>query len=337
MLAGLVFGLLVWPALAQSPVRLALWHSGLGRDGPGLLLRDIRREAEDVLTVRDALVALAPDAVILLDFDHDRDGLALASFASLMAAGGHPMPIRLAPRPNSGMATGLDMDGDGRLGRLDDAQGWGRFAGSGGIVLLSRLPLVEGSLRDHSALLWRDLPGARLPMVDGQPFPGPEVWAIQRLSSTGHWEITLNTPLGPLSLWTWHAGPPAFGGPHGRNRFRNSDETAFWLRRLGGAFGPLPAHFVLLGGANLDPQAGDGDRAVMAELLAHPALQDPAPRAPPSQGGDPDLATAIWPDGPGPLRVDYLLPSASLRVVNAGLVWPPGGGRHALLWVDVAF
>jgi hypothetical protein len=32
-----------------------------------------------------------------------------------------------------------------------------------------------------------------------------------------------------LTLLTWHAGPPAFGGPQERNRRRNHDETAFWL------------------------------------------------------------------------------------------------------------
>lgn len=329
--------MVVGPLLAQTPVRLALWHTGLGRDGPGLLLRDIRRGEADVLAVRDALVALAPDAVILLDIDFDRDGLALAALAQSLADGGHAMPIRLAPRPNTGMATDLDLDGDGRRGTPDDAQGWGPFAGAGGIALLSRLPLVEGSLTDHSARLWRDVPDARLPMVEGRPFPGPEVWAVQRLSTTGHWEITLTTPLGPLTLWTWHAGPPAFGGPHGRNRARNRDETAFWLHRLNGVFGPLSDRFVLVGGANLDARGGDGDRAVMAELLAHPALQDPAPRAPPPLGGEASTATAFWPDGPGALRVDYLLPSADLRVVESGLVWPPAGGRHALLWVDLAF
>ena len=318
-------------------MRIALWHTGLGRDGPGLLLQDIRRGAPDVLAVRDALVALAPDAAILLDIDHDRDGLALAALARLLAEGGHPMPVRLAPRPNSGRATGLDLDGDGRRGTPDDAQGWGRFAGAGGIALLSRLPLVDGSFTDHSALLWRDLPGARLPLVDGRPFPGPEVWAVQRLSSTGHWEVALNTAMGPLTLWTWHAGPPVFGGPHGRNRARNADETAFWLRRLEGAFGPLPAHFLLMGGANLDAEAGDGDRSVMAELLAHPALQDPAPRAPPPRGGEAGLATADWPEGPGALRVEYLLPSSGVQVRDAGLIWPPGGTGHALLWVDLVF
>lgn len=287
--------------------------------------------------MRDALVALAPDVAILLDFDHDRDHLALSALGDLMDEAGHPMPVRLAPRPNTGMATGLDMDGDGRRGTPDDAQGWGRFSGAGGIALVSRLPIQQGSLIDHSALLWRDLPGARLPMVDGQLFPGPEVFALQRLSSTGHWEVTLATPMGPLTLWTWHAGPPVFGGPHGRNRARNGDESAFWLRRLDGTFGPVPDRFVLLGGANLDALAGEGDHAVMAGLLAHPALQDPAPRTPLPQGGEASTATALWPDGPGALRVDYILPSVGLEVVDSGLLWPTGGGRHALLWVDLVF
>ena len=76
--------------------------------------------------------------LLLLDLDYDLDGLALAAFADLLTAAGLALPHRIALRPNTGMATGLDMDGDGRFGTLDDAQGWGRFAGAGGMAMLSR-------------------------------------------------------------------------------------------------------------------------------------------------------------------------------------------------------
>lgn len=318
------------PAPAQ-PLRLALYHTGLGRDGPGLLLRDIRRGVADVLAARDALVALRPDAVLLLDFDHDRDLVALRAFQALLAEGGWPLPEAYAPRPNAGMATGLDLDGNGRRGEADDAQGWGRFSGAGGMALLSRLPIAATT--DHSAFLWRDLPGARLPRVDGAAYPSDAVFAVQRLSSTGHWEVTLQTPGGPLTLLAWHAGPPVFGGPHRRNALRNADETAFWRWRLDTA--APPGAFVLIGESNLDPEAGAGERAEMAALLADPRLQDPAPAAPLPAGGPPVRATAYWPNGPGALRVDYLLPARAIRVRESGLVWPGPEAVHAIVWADL--
>lgn len=324
-------------AQALTTLRLAVFHTGFSRDGPGLLLRDIRAGEPDILAARDAIIALRPDVILLLDIDYDRDGLALAAFSALLAEAGHALPHHLAPRPNTGMATGLDLDGDGQTGTADDAQGWGRFAGAGGMALLSRLPVMPGSFIDHSSVLWRDLPAARIPLVDGQPFPSPEVFAIQRLSTTGHWEVALQTPSGPLTLLAWHAGPPAFGGPHGRNRARNADETAFWLHRLSGARAPPPGHFVLLGNANLDPEGGDGDPAVIRALLADPRLQDPAPTAIPPGDSRPSRITGRWTNPTRALRVDYLLPAAGLQVVDGGLLWPSETARHAIVWADIAF
>jgi len=319
-------------------VRIAVFHTDLGRDGPGLLLRDIRRQDADVLAARDAILEARPDILLLLDLDHDLDALALTAFADLLAQGGLTLPNRFAPRPNTGLATGLDLDGDGRTGTADDAQGWGRFAGAGGMALLSRWPLMGDTLVDHSTRLWRDLPGARLPRVDGALFPSEAVFAAQRLSTTNHWELAVDTPGAPLTLLAWHAGPPAFGGPHGRNRLRNGDETAFWRLRLEGALGPAPrAPFVLLGGANLDPARGDGDHAQIRALLRLATLQDPEPRAAHPPAGAPPTATGWWPEGPGALRVDYLLPAAGLRVLDAGLIWPAGTAHHALVWADLAW
>ncbi|MFN4100969.1 MAG: endonuclease/exonuclease/phosphatase family protein [Pararhodobacter sp.] len=294
-------------------------------------MRDIRREEPDVLTARDTLVALRPDAVLLLDIDHDRDSLALTAFAALLAEAGWPLPHAYAPRPNTGLVTGMDMDGDGRFNEGDDAQGWGRFSGAGAMALLSRWPIRP--LTDHSTFLWRDLPEARFPRVDGRPFPSEDVFALQRLPSKGHWELALDTPQGPLTLLAWHAGPPAFGGPHQRNHWRNADETAFWRWRLDSA--PPQGPFVLLGNSNLDPEAGNGERAEMTALLAHPLLQDPAPETPLPAGGPPTRANAHWPDGPGALRVLYLLPSRDITITDHGLVWPSPDARHAIVWADL--
>ncbi len=327
------------PASADT-LRLAVLQSGLSRDGPGLLLRDIRASAADVLAVRDLVATAQPDVLLLLRFDYDLDGLTLEAFASLLEVGGHAMSHRFALRPNSGQATGLDMDGDGRLGTSDDAQGYGRFAGQGGMAILSRLPFDHSGVQDHSQFLWQDLPGALIPEVDDAPFPSAEVFAIQRLSSTGHWQVPVITPSGTtLTLLTWHAGPPAFGGPHERNRRRNHDETAFWLHLLDGRLpSPPPGQpLVLMGNANLDPAAGDGMQAAIRSLLAHPALQDPEPLGQRPVADQPGPETAYWPRGPGALRVSYILPSVGLDIRDSGVIWPAeGAGNHALVWVDIA-
>jgi len=331
--------LALFPIVAMAhPLRLAVLHSELGRDGPGLLLRDIRRNEADILAARDVILAARPDILLLLRMDYDLNNTALHAFADLLGEGGHPLPHRFALRPNTGMATGLDMDGDGRTGTPDDAQGYGRFAGAGGMAILSRYPIEGDAVQDHSAFLWRDLPDALIPLQDGATFPSPEVFAIQRLSSTGHWQVPVRLPDGRvLTLLTWHAGPPVFGGRLDRNRRRNHDENAFWQHLLNGALPVTPptAPFALMGNSNLDPDAGDGIRSAMQALLTHPALQDPQPAGRRPGTTTDDTATAYWPDGPGPMRVSFILPDASAQVLDSGTLWPEPPARHALVWTDI--
>ena len=346
---------------AKDSLRLATWNAALTRRGPGLLLRDIL-DGDDpqIAAAVEVIAAARADVLLLTGMDWDHGLVALDALAAALAAAGAPYPHRFALRPNRGMQTGLDLDGDGRLGTPDDAQGWGAFAGAGGMALLSRLPVAAEAARDFSGFLWRDLPGALLPEVDGRPFPSEAIFAVQRLSTTGHWDVPLDLPGGGrLHVLAWHASPPVFGGPHDRNLRRNHDETRFWTLFLDGAlpFPPPEAPFVLLGDANLDPLDGDGIHAAIQQLLAHPALQDAAPRsagAIAAQGpndaghrGDPALDTVQWdgPRQPGNLRVDYVLPSAGLEVTGAGVLWPEpaaplaeavaAASRHRLVWVDV--
>jgi hypothetical protein len=318
------------------------------------MLRDILKREPDVMAVAGVIARVAPDVILLTGVDWDLEGHALAALAALIEAEGAPYPHRLAYAPNTGMATGLDLDGDGRLGGPRDAQGYGEFAGQDGMALLSRLPVDTGASRDFGAFLWHDLPEAILP--EGTP-------AEQRLSSVGHWDVALTLPDGrAMRLWAWHATPPVFDGPEDRNGRRNHDEAAFWLRYLEGALPVAPdgAPFVLMGDANLDPVDGDGRPEALVQLLDHPQVIDPRPRSEggasaaardggenAGHGGDPAFDTADWPDGPGEpgnLRVDYVLPSAAWRVAGAGVWWPAEGleaeqaataSRHRLVWVDV--
>lgn len=296
----------------------------------------------------------APDILVLQGIDWDAEGAALAALADRLVQAGQTYPYRYAGRPNTGQRTGLDHDGDGRTDGPRDTQGYGRFTGEGGMAVLSRLPI--GQVADLSGLLWADLPGADLPRNDdGTLFPAPDLYAVQRLSTTAHWALPIDLPSGgTLTLLTWHASPPVFDGPEDMNGRRNADETRLWQRLLDSALETPPptGPFVILGDANLDPIDGDGRGEALRALLSDPRLQDPAPRseggstaADPDHRGNPALDTAAW-EGPGNLRVDYVLPSAGISVAGSGVLWPrpddpfyetvASASRHRLVWVDIA-
>ena len=365
--ASLIFGLLLAGAASAEAIRIATYNTELKRRGPGLLLRDILSgKDKQVQAVAGIIAHISPDILLLNGFDYDYDNIALNAFADLLAKHTAPYPYRFALRPNTGMRTGLDMDGDGQTGGPRDAQGYGLFAGQGGMAILSRYPINAADVQDFSALKWVDFPNAMLPEVDGKPFPTPKAQAEQRLSTTGHWVVPITLDGGMINLMAFHASPPVFDGDEDRNGKRNHDEVRFWAAYLDGALNMKPdgAPFVILGDANLDPIDGDGRSSAMRELLANPKVQDAAPAsqgaasAAPLQGGaniqhkgNPALDTADWRDvdGPGNMRVDYVLPSIGLTIVASGVFWPKTSdaeaallgvdgtlaSRHHLVWVDV--
>ncbi len=321
-----------------------------------MFLRDVLRgEDSQITAAARVIVEIAPDIIALQGIDYDLTGLGLDAFADFVAQAGQSYPYRFSLLPNRGIRTGLDMDGDGRLGGFDDAQGYGEFTGAGGMAILSKYPVLVEEVQDFSTLLWRDLPGALLPQVDGKPFPSAEVQNLQRLSTSGHWVVPIALPNGTVvSIMTFHATPPVFDGPEDRNGRRNHDEVIFWQHYMDGTFGPAPnSRFVLLGDANLDPADSDGRHDAIRALLSDSRLQDPAPKgtggrdaANASQKGNPMLDTVDWSDPvPGNLRVDYVLPSSDWKVAAAGVHWPAGedlaakdaqtASRHRLVWIDL--
>lgn len=330
------------PVMGQS-LRIATFNTELTRKGPGLLLRDIERgEDPQVQAVITVIAQNQPDILALQGIDWDYDNLALAALEHQLALAGAPYPHLFALQPNSGLASPLDLDGDDKFGGPGDSQGYGAYTGQAGLAVLSRLPIRTADVVDLTPFLWHDLPNASLPQYpDGKPFPSLQAQAAQRLSSTAHWALPIDLPSGSsLTLLTFHAAPPLFDGAEGRNRRRNTDELRLWQNYLSGRlpaeFLPPQGPFVLAGDANLDPTRGRGDRQVIRQLLQDPRLQDPQPRSATGQ-----LNTVSWPSA-GDMRVDYVLPSRDITVVEAGVVWPEGGdspaaiaSRHRLVWVDI--
>lgn len=327
MLIATVLAFACTVAQAQdATLRIATFNAELTRKGPGLLLRDILKgEAPQIAAFKTLMLEVRPDIISLQGLDYDLRGTAMDALADDLSADGLIYPYRFTAAPNAGQATGLDLNGNGKFGDADDAHGYGRFNGMGGMAVLSRFPIQLDAVEDYTEMLWRDLPDHTYPMSDGAPFGGPEVFAAHRLSSRNHWVVPITTPnQGTLRLMTFHATPPLYDGEEDRNGRRNHDEVAFWLNYLKQDTSPLP--FVILGTANTDPLRGKGRPDAINALIAHKNLQNPFDERPTADFTDPV---------PGDLRVDYLLPSVAWRVVDYGMINAPDASRHSLMWVDV--
>lgn len=307
-------------ALAE-PVKIGFWNAELERRGPGLFLRDaLRSEVEDIRSARQDIDRLGADILVLSGLDFDADGAGLAALNDGLSL---PYPYLMALRPNSGVPSGHDLDGDGRTDGPADAWSFGFFPGNGGMAILSRHPFDLTQAADFTPFLWRDLPGNRLPFryaAFGDHLP---------LSSRGHHVTGITLADGsPLTLLTWHATTPAFDSEADENGSRNHDETAFWTHYLAGALGAAPprTRFVVIGQANVDPVKGDGDPAALVTLLEDPRLQDPL------SGDTVDFGKDV-----GPLRVSYILPSRDLTIAAAGVAGPALASRHRAIWVQLDF
>jgi hypothetical protein len=310
----------------ETTLRIATFNTELIRKGPGLLLRDILKgEDPQIAAFKALMLEVRPDIIALQGLDYDLRATALSALIDDLSTAGLTFPYHFTAAPNAGQATGLDLNGNGKLGDADDAHGYGRFNGMGGMAILSQFPIQSDAVEDYTEMLWQDLHDHIYPMPNGAPFGGSEVFNAHRLSSRNHWIVPITTPNhGTFRLMTFHATPPLYDGEEDRNGRRNHDEVAFWLDYLRRDTSPLP--FVILGTANTDPIRGKGRPNAINALIAHKAIQNPFDESPTADFNDPL---------PGDLRVDYLLPSATWPVTGHGLISAPDASRHSLMWIDV--
>lgn len=261
-------------ALAAEGFRVATLHAELTRKGPGLLLRDIERGKDDqigaLMQINDAI---RPDILLLTKVDFD---LEMRAANALKVALGYKFAF--AVQPNSMAATRHDLDGDGRAG---DRQSWARYAGEGAMLLLSQHPVeLEFQLGD---LLWEDIPNARMPLDSlGLAFPLVDARDIQKVVSQGLWVVVVRDPnQNPVRLILFQNQTPVFDGPEDLNGLRNAAQLGLVSAIMSGEYGQFPkGRFVVMGNANLDPNAGAGDRVAIASLLRDKRLQDPQPTSP---------------------------------------------------------
>ncbi len=355
-----------------EPIRVATFNTSLTRKGPGLLLRDIRKlKDSQIRNVMAIIQTVRPDILLINEFDHDYENLALREFLDLLAQDvgarkGIRYPYFYAPPQNVGVPSGLDLNGDGKLGGPADAYGFGNFRGQYAMALVSKFPIQTDDAKDFSDVLWKQIPNAEMPKAaDGSDFPSYPALHIMRFSSKGHWDVPIALPSGDtLHILASHPTPPIFDGPEDMNGKRNRAEILFWDTYIRTALQPHTDKYIVLGDLNADPFDGEGSHDAITALTNGGYLTDPKPHsngarmASETQGGvntkhtsNPAADTADWRDdrGPGNLRVDYVLPSKTLTLSGAGVFWPApdeagfewigSDGRassdHRLVWVDI--
>ncbi len=374
------------PDSTDTALRIATYNVSLYDDEAGGLVRRLESGDDDTARrIAAVLQRVRPDVVLLNEFDYDAAHRAATLFqdgylAHAQPGGGAPLhyPHRYLAPVNTGVPSGLDLDGNGSSDgagpdRGNDAWGYGLHPGQYGMLVLSRYPIDTGAIRTFRLLKWSTLPGAARPMEPdtGAPHYPDAVWTQLRLSSKSHWDVPVRTPGGTLHLLASHPTPPVFDGPEDRNGARNADEIRLWREYItpgdkpwlcddDGRCGGLDANarFVIAGDLNNDPVDGDGRHEAIVELLEHPrVLRHATPR---SQGaieagaryaaagiahrGAAAHATGDFGGEVGVLRLDYVLPSTGLQLVDSGVYWParddPASGLvaasdHRPVWVDV--
>jgi hypothetical protein len=371
----LLVALLVAPAaLAKggkgkpTPVRFASFNASLNRFNAGDLAAELSAPGSaqpDVIA--EIIQRTRPDVLLINEFDYDAGNVALDGFQEnyLSVAHGNADPIyypyRFAASSNTGVPSGRDLDKNGIVGGPNDAFGFGFFPGQYGMAVYSMFPINYDDIRTFQLFLWKDMPGAMLPINPSTD----ESWydegdlEVFRLSSKSHWDVPIQIGGKTVHFLTSHPTPPVFDGPEDRNGTRNNDEIRFWSDYVipsrssyiyddGGNYGGITPGdaFVIAGDQNSDPFDGDSVPGSIQQLLEHPLVNTRV--TPDSPGGveqaflqdaandlhlgDPAFDTADFADAygpppdfggaPGNLRADYVLPRKQLRILDAGVFWP---------------
>jgi endonuclease/exonuclease/phosphatase family metal-dependent hydrolase len=360
-------------------IRFATFNIAMGLPSEGELYERLQSKDDEALKKVAAIIQqVRPDVLLLNEFDSNEIEASLLfinnyldnpQFDNEAISYNHSLNGVV----NTGRDSGLDLNNNGKLGEPQDAWGFGSFPGQYGMLVLSRYPLKI--VRSFRFFKWSDMPGALIPMnPDGSPWYPEEIYKQLRLSSKNHWDIAVTVDDQPVHFLVSHPTPPVFDGPEDHNGTRNHDEIRLWSDYVdperstyiyddAGVKGGLQegARFIIAGDLNADPVDGDSSAGAILQLLQHPMvdagcepLSAGGKQASAAQGGknldhkgNPAADTADFNDQyTGNMRIDYVLPSANLKVVGCGVFWPgehqPGHqlidvSDHRLVWVDIAF
>jgi alkaline phosphatase D len=374
-------------------LRVATFNAAMNRKSAGELTEGLQKGDPQAAKIAEILRAVSPDVFLLNEIDYDERSAEVFLNRYLSSPDRQerqdsqepteqpPWKYFFAGPVNTGVDSGIDLDGNGKLHEPNDAWGFGTYPGQYGMAVFSRHEIQKEAIRTFQNFRWSRMPGALRPMrsnpgsTELESYYPDAVWDQLRLSSKSHWDVPILIGGKTLHLIASHPTPPVFDGPEDRNGCRNHDEIRLLMDYVAGdssgsyivddngLTGPLAtdASFVIAGDLNSDPIDGDGRAEAIRKLLEHPRLaKSPAPK---SLGGieasenskganlkhqaDPATDTGDFNDrNPGNLRIDFVLPSANLKVLASGVYWPSksqsaeanalvSASDHRLVWVDL--
>ncbi|GAB2706859.1 endonuclease/exonuclease/phosphatase family protein [Aliiglaciecola aliphaticivorans] len=346
---------------AQESIRVATFNVSMEADNyrdsekpenqsdPNLLFKHLATgDHPQIQNIAQIIQRVRPDIILLNEFDYSSDASIgpiafINNYLKVSQQGQQAIdyPYFYYGPVNTGVASGIDLNQDGTIEQAgNDAFGYGRYPGQYGMLLLSRYPIDLDGARTFQKFLWKDMPNNSLAKIqndDGSLWYSPQATQILRLSSKSHWDIPIKVEGKVVHILASHPTPPVFDGPENRNGFRNHDEIQFWndyissgkqanyiyddKGKTGGFSGD---RFVILGDLNASADAGDGQRTMMADLLAHPLVsQQILPTSVGGEESDPDNPNAKYHTAAWGLGVDYVITSkAGFTAVDAGVFWP---------------
>jgi len=336
------------------------------------LANAIANDHQQIKNIAEIIQRTNPDIILLNEFDYlDDNNKALKSFIanylnkSQQGQRSIDFPYFYQGPVNTGVNSGLDIDGNGKKGQLPgDGYGYGHFSGHFGMALLSKYPIDIDNIRSFQHFKWQDMPNALMPIdpETNKPWYSKEVWQALRLSSKSHWDVPVRVNGKVIHILASHPTPPVFDGPEDRNGKRNHDEIRFWHDYItpelagyiyddkgqkGGIKVGQP--FVMLGDFNATTVDGNAIKSGIASLLNNTKIQDAMPQSQAGKLHKPDNINAKHHTSNWGMRVDYVLASVlGLTVNQSGIFWPlkseetyrlikdrSASSDHRLVWLEL--
>jgi 3-phytase len=344
---------------APVQIRVATYNASLNRSSAGQLSTDLATTTNtQARRVAEIVQRVAPDVLLINEFDYDAQGVSLQRFHDnylAVSQNGQPpanFPHRFVAPSNTGLnpftetGTGYDFDNNSQVvttqgsdAYANDCFGFGIFPGQFGMAVFSKFPIDTTRVRTFQTFLWKDLPAPAWP--DRSNTPEPADWfdaaekSIFRLSSKSHWDLPIQLAAGQtFHLLASHPTPPVYDGAEDRNGRRNHDEIRFWAEYIFGA------PFIYDDPKNAGDAPDQGGLApherfvILGDQNADPVKGDSFDHAikqlldhplvnatftPMSSGGGTDTADFAS----GRLRVDHVLPSKEgFTIAGGGVFWP---------------
>ncbi len=366
-------------AQKQKPIRFATFNTSLYRDSLGMIEKDLKsKDNPQMKIIAEIIQRNNPDILALQEFDYAENNeyvdLFKANYLEISQnkANSISFPYCYAFSSNTGILTQFDLNKDGKYKTANDAFGYGKYPGQYAFAILSKYPIDEKGIRSFRYFLWKDMPNSNIPVNfgDSSLFYNEKELEIFRLSSKNHVDVPVIIGKDTVHVLIAHPTPPVFDGPEDRNGKRNHDEIrlfadyvsgteyADYLYDDNGKTGGLKkgSLFVIMGDMNADPTDGDSFNDAVHLLTDHIRVNKDAAYGkfvPESNGSEkrhkqrPDKGNPYHNTSVFGLRIDYVLPSKTLKIKSSGVFWPTEkedfyylvegkkGTDHRLVWVDI--